>query len=423
MIPGLRTFNLGVKSLSLHKLRSALTMLGILFGVSSVIAMLSVGEGTSQKVQDDIRELGSTNILLRSRKPPEAQTTEQVSLFQAQEYGLTYLDADVIAQTLPSVEVVVPVRETPKDVWAGDRKLLGKVFGTVPAYMDITGLKVREGRWLTDHDFRSTANVVVLSGGAADKLFPIKPPLRENILLGKERFTVIGVLEARKGRTGGSSAAAADNREGLFVPLSTARSWFGETTIKMSSGSTELERVQLHQVQVRVKDPEDVIATAAVVRNMLQRNHRKEDYEVVVPLELLLKAEESKKMFNIVLGAIAGISLLVGGIGIMNVMLATVTERTREIGIRRALGAKRRHIVSQFLVETVVLSGCGGLLGVAVGVVLPGLVTRFSEFTTIVRPEFAFLAFGISAMVGIVAGLYPAIRAARMDPVEALRHE
>ena len=154
------------------------------------------------------------------------------------------------------MKVVVPVRETPKDAWAGDRKLLGKVFGTVPAYMDITGLRIREGRWLTDHDFRSTANVVVLSGGAAEKLFPIQPPLGEAILLGKERFVVIGVLEARKGKTSGSSAAAADNREGLSSPLSTAKAWFGETTVKMSSGSTEMERVQLTRCRSGSGNPE-----------------------------------------------------------------------------------------------------------------------------------------------------------------------
>ena len=427
MVGILRVMKLGFRSLFLHKLRSGLTAIGILCGVASVIAMLSIGEGLSQKAQEDIRDLGSTNIIVRSRKPPEAQTTQQVSMWTAQEYGVTYLDADVIRQTLPSVRVVVPVRETPKDIWYANNKVLGKVYGTVPAFADVSGLEIREGRWLSDLDFNMKANVVVLSEGAGRRLFPTTDPVGEKLLIGQERFTVVGVLAPYRSKKPG---AAPDSREGLYVPLSTARSWFGETTVKTSSGSMERERVQLHEMKIRVERSEDVIATANVVRAILARNHKKEDYEITVPLELLQQSEEKKQMFNLVLGIMAGISLLVGGIGIMNVMLATVTERTREIGIRRALGAKRYHIVSQFLVETIVLSGGGGVLGIPAGWFLPGLFTpllaRFTgnaEFRTIPRIEFALLAFVISALVGIMAGVYPAMRAATMDPVEALRHE
>ena len=424
MISAGRTVKLGIKSLMLHKLRTGLTTLGIVFGVAAVIAVLAVGEGGSQAQEEMIKELGSTNILLRSRKPPEAQQTQQVSMWTAQEYGLSYQDAEVIAQTMASVKVVVPVRETPKDVWAGGRKLLGKVFGTIPAYADLTGLTVREGRWLTDIDFLRKDNVVVLSGGAAAKLFPITDPLGADILIGKERFTVVGVIESRQGKATGTKAAAGDNREGLFVPLSTARAWFGETTVKQSSGSMETEKVQLHQIQVGVRNTEDVIATAAVVRQILRNSHKKEDYDVVVPLELLEKQRQSKRLWQYVLGAVAAISLVVGGIGIMNVMLATVTERTREIGIRRALGAKRSHIVFQFLVETVVIAAGGGLLGMGLGWLGASAISSLApEFKTIVKFDFALLAFVVSLGVGIVSGLYPAQRAARMDPVEALRHE
>jgi putative ABC transport system permease protein len=184
-----------------------------------------------------------------------------------------------------------------------------------------------------------------------------------------------------------------------------------------------MEEVQLHEIIVEVEHAENVPMVAAACREMLSREHDQQDYEVVVPLELLLRAEETKRIFNIVLGSIAGISLLVGGIGIMNVMLATVTERTREIGIRRALGAKRRHIVTQFLVETVVLSVGGGILGIILGLLIPIAVEHFAEMRTIVTPGAPLLAFGISAGIGVVFGLYPAWRAANMDPVEALRHE
>ena len=199
--------------------------------------------------------------------------------------------------------------------------------------------------------------------------------------------------------------------------------WYGDLQVKLRAGSREMEQVELHEIIIGVDAPENVSLVAGAAREMLARSHGQRDYEVVVPLELLQRAEETKRIFNIVLGSIAGISLLVGGIGIMNVMLATVTERTREIGIRRALGAKRRHILLQFLTETVVLSVGGGLLGVILGLAIPIAVEHWAEMRTIVTPTAPVLAFMISAAIGIVFGLYPAWRAANMHPVEALRHE
>jgi len=209
----------------------------------------------------------------------------------------------------------------------------------------------------------------------------------------------------------------------MFIPLDTARTQYGEVLFKRRSGTTESERVELHEVTIKVGRLEDVEEVAASVQHLLGQTHKKKDYEVVVPLELLKRAEKTKRMFNIVLGSIAAISLLVGGIGIMNIMLASVTERTREIGIRRALGARRRDIILQFLVETVMLSAAGGLMGVFLGLVIPFFVTLFTEMLTIVTPWSPVIAFTISAMVGVLFGIYPALRAARMDPVEALRHE
>ncbi|MEE2940954.1 MAG: FtsX-like permease family protein, partial [Planctomycetota bacterium] len=207
------------------------------------------------------------------------------------------------------------------------------------------------------------------------------------------------------------------------LPLSTGRAFFGERQTEIRSGSMDIQEVQLHEIIVEAERDIDVELVAAACREMLRREHDDKDYEVIVPLELLARAAETKRIFNIVLGSIAGISLLVGGIGIMNVMLATVTERTREIGIRRALGAKRKHIVTQFLVETMVLSGAGGVLGVGIGLLIPWIVERTAELDTIVTPAAPVLALGISVLVGVVFGLYPAWRAATMDPVEALRHE
>jgi len=205
--------------------------------------------------------------------------------------------------------------------------------------------------------------------------------------------------------------------------MSTGLRWFGDMQVKIRSGSREIEIVELNEIILEVDEAQNVPIAAAATREMLDRNHKDRDYEIVVPLELLLREEATKKIFKIVLASIAGISLLVGGIGIMNVMLATVTERTREIGVRRALGAKKRHIVMQFLVETVVLSVGGGLLGIGLGLAIPKIVEYYTKMVPVVTPAAPLLAFGISVAVGLLFGLYPAWRAANMDPVDALRHE
>jgi putative ABC transport system permease protein len=209
----------------------------------------------------------------------------------------------------------------------------------------------------------------------------------------------------------------------LFIPLETARLRYGDVLMRRRAGSFEAERIELHEITVKVESLEAVTSVAAAIKGLMERNHQKQDYEIVVPLELLKRAEETKRIFNIVLGSIAAISLLVGGIGIMNIMLASVTERTREIGIRRALGARRRDIIVQFLVETVILSGAGGIVGVMLGVVIPFIVSHTAGMKTIITAWSPLLAFTISGLVGVVFGIYPAIRAAKMDPVEALRHE
>ncbi|MEW6746295.1 MAG: ABC transporter permease [Planctomycetota bacterium] len=414
-----RTVKLGVKSLLLHKLRSILTTLGILFGVSSVIAMLSIGEGASYEAQQQIAQLGARNIIIRAVKPPEEQSAGAMRS-RILEYGLTYDDAERLVETMPGVKIVVPVREVRKDLFRGRRRTSGVVRGTVPWYPKVANHRLGQGRFISDIDVYRQANVCVLGDALARELYPLEYPLGTVIKAGDIPFTVVGVMEPRA--IVGNDADRDTGFE-MLVPLSTAQSWFGEVTMKRSTGSMEMERVQLHQINAEAASIEDVLPTADVIREMLERFHKKRDYELIVPLELLRRAEETKRIFNIVLGSIAGISLLVGGIGIMNVMLASVTERTREIGIRRALGAKKRHIVAQFLVETVVLSGSGGLLGVAVGTGIPFLVTYFAKMRTIITPASLVMALGISAMIGIVFGLYPAIRAANMDPVEALRHE
>ncbi len=420
MLALMRTIRLGLKSLMLHKLRSFLTTLGILIGVAAVSVMLAIGEGASQEQQERIQALGSTNILLRSKKPEASESSSSASPMSATVYGLKYLDAERIG-TLPAIERIVPVREASKDVRFGAFYLAGNVIGTTPAYLDVVKMRVEEGRWLTDEDDRRRNNVAILGASACEALFPLSSPLGEAIRVGSDRFVVVGVLE-RLGRVSGNSGPSVD--ESVFIPYHTSKDWYGDVNIKRAGGGMQVESIELNEIKMRVRGPDDVVPTANLLREMLAEEHEKGDYELTVPLELLREMEANKRIWKIVLAAVGGLSLLVGGIGIMNVMLATVTERTREIGIRRALGAKRRNIITQFLVETVVLSMTGGLLGVAFGIATPSLITLYADnIKTIVRLEHPLFAFFISAVVGIVFGLYPAVRAANMDPVEALRHE
>ena len=418
----LRAVKTGVSSLALHKLRSLLTTLGVLFGTSSVIAMLAIGEGASFEAQEQIKQLGSQNVILRAVKPPE-DPNQGNQRSRVLTYGLLDADLDRIEKTFAAVRGVVPVREIVKEVRVGNKALNPRVLATTPSYLDVTGRFIWEGRFVTAEDERSLNNVCVLGTEVARYFFPVESPLGKRVKLGGDYFTVVGTLAPRV-RQGDDAPRANEEITGeVFIPFVTARRWYGNLQVTRRAGSFDMQEVELHEIVIEVDAPQNVEMVADAAREMLSRFHKNKDYEVVVPLELLARAEETKRIFNIVLGSIAGISLLVGGIGIMNVMLATVTERTREIGIRRALGAKQHHIVTQFLVETIVLSVGGGLLGVALGLTIPMIVESFADMRTIVTPAAPVMAFMISAGVGVVFGLYPAWRAASMDPVEALRHE
>jgi putative ABC transport system permease protein len=420
-----RTVRLGLKSLLLHKLRSSLTTAGILFGVASVIAMLAVGEGASHDALMRFRDMGVTNILVRSVKPPETGDSGSGSIWTALAYGLTYKEADRIEATLQSTlpkTQVVRVREIQRNVTRGPYFKNTVVVGTVPGFLGVVNMRIDEGRWLSDTDMVHQTNYCVLGASLARALFPLENPMGQTVLVGADdRFQVVGILQYQ-GRAAGPQGTTLD--ECVFVAMTSSRRRFGDEVFTRMGGATKNERVELHEVKVKVETSEEVESAAAVLRDMILPAHEKQnDIEITVPLELLRQEEASKRMFNIVLAVIASISLLVGGIGIMNVMLATVTERTREIGIRRALGAKRKNIIAQFLVEAAVLSALGGLVGVALGMIVPYAIESWFKQTTIIMVPHVMLALGISAAVGVVFGIYPAWRAANMDPVEALRHE
>jgi len=420
-----RVIRLGFKALWLHRLRSLLTVLGIVFGVCSVIAMLAIGEGASHEAQEQIKNLGSQNIIVRSVKPPDDQKASDRGQSFVLQYGLTYADIKRIRATISGVEIILPSRIVRDYVWNIDRRVDADIIATVPWYPAMRNHALVAGRFFTEHEMDEHSSVCVLGAETVPTLFPLHSPLGRDVRVGSAYYKVIGIMapRAKAAAQPERPATAAAVANSIFIPLETAKTRYGELLRRVRSGSFEQERVELHEVTVKVDAPERVPQIADAIEAVLARHHRKKDYELVVPLELLRRAERTKQIFNIVLGSIAAISLLVGGIGIMNIMLASVTERTREIGIRRALGARRRDVITQFLVEAVILSGAGGIIGVTLGVVIPFLVSHFAGMKTIVTFWSPALAFMISGIVGVVFGIYPAFRAAAMDPVEALRHE
>jgi len=417
-----RTMSLGLKSIWLNKLRSFLTALGVIFGVASVIAMLAIGEGASHEAQEQIRRLGSQNIILESVKPPDGQGSGAETRSMVIDYGLTLRDIQQIRQTVPGIEVVVPSRILSDNIWNFERSVDGQILGVLPIYPEMRNRQVLQGRFFTDLELNEKLPVCVINETAADKLFPLSTPTGKSIRVQGYYYKVLGILQNEGPRVSGDGGGGAADAQ-VFIPYSTLMDQYGETFFRMRSGSFEAEKVEFHEAVIRVKEVGEVESRAEAVRQILSSNHKKLDWRIIVPVELLRQAERTKRIFSIVLGSIAAISLVVGGIGIMNIMLASVTERTREIGIRRALGARQADIVLQFLIETVLLAGAGGVLGVVLGITIPIAVQHFAGVTTVVKFWSPALAFLISVVTGIAFGIYPARRAAMMNPVEALRHE
>lgn len=418
------TLLVGFRSLLAHKLRSGLTALGIVLGVGSVIVMLAVGEAARHEALRQLEDLGANTILLRSVKPTEQPTSKQGLDVLA--YGLTDLDLQRIRSTIPTVRSATPMREFRKTVRYLDRKLEARVVGVTPDFLEQNNIRLSRGRPLTDRDERVFANVCVLGASTAETLFPMYDPIGRSVSVdnvgGPRSYTVVGVTEP-KTLASGTVGGSVDYNKVVFLPFATDRTRIGRELFTIKAGSWQVERLEISQITVQVENVQMVPQTAAVISSLIDQFHPQQDVTVTVPLDLLQKAEETQRLFTLVLGAIAGISLLVGGIGIMNIMLATVTERTREIGVRRALGAKRRDIAAQFLAEAVALSAAGGLLGMALGVGLSYLLTRLFSLPTIIRLWSPLLALAVSVGVGLVSGSYPARRAAHLDPIEALRHE
>ncbi|MGV6814515.1 MAG: ABC transporter permease [Phycisphaerales bacterium] len=414
-----RHVHLGIKTLLLHKMRSVLTMLGMVFGVGAVIAMLAVGEGASKEALDQIRRLGSQNIIIHSQKSvDQASGSARIRMGM---YGLLYTDLDRIKQSYPSIVETVPAKLIRGQGSVGGRSLELRLVGTTPNWFNLVSRQILAGRVMNDLDVKHRSNVVVLTEHGARKLLVGTTTIGSKVKINQGYFTVIGVIKSESTQTG--SMQTPDQEIDAYIPLDVAIERFGDINVVRSGGSRSRDLIELHQMIVAVDSIDHVEATAAAIERMLSIHHPKGDYRMSVPLALLRQAQATQRTFNIVLGSIAGISLLIGGIGIMNIMLATVTERTREIGIRRAIGARRKQIIGQFLIETVVLSVTGGLIGIGIGIAIPWLITMIADMPTVVTLWSVLLSVAISIGVGIIFGMYPAMRAANLDPIIALRHE
>lgn len=432
----LQTVQVGLKSLMLQKMRAGLAALGIFIGTTTVIWLVAMGEGVSHRAQQQILELGATNVIVRTKKPNTA--TEQDANQRVKIYGLLRRDFDRISQTIPNVRRAVPMRELRYELRLDNRTADAKLVGCIEDYLELNQLTISRGRWLARRD--RGKKVVVLADDTAKKLFPYENPIGKTIWVGSEFYVVIGQTKPRTASAAiGGSLDSRDYNLDAYIPLQTMRQRVGDLVMRRVGGEFQGEQVELSQITIEMDDVQDVDEAAAIIELLLKKYHAKEDYAVVVPKELLRQAERTRAMFNLLLVVIAGISLVVGGIGIMNIMLATVTERTREIGIRRALGAKRKHIVQQFLIETVVLTASGGLMGVLFGLSIGPLFRTMRTGLTILSPDLlppiayslepriapwsVVLSLVISLGVGLIFGVYPARQAALMDPIEALRHE
>lgn len=411
-------FTAGGRNLLRHKLRSALTLLGVFFGVAAVITMLGIGEGAQRSVLQEISGLGLNNILIDSVQPdasqlPDSQrnTSGQRRGMRILEYGVTDTDVEQLRSACPEADIRVAHR-VKASAYAYGERLDAEVLGVPPDYFTLFDSKLIEGRWLHPFDSLHFRSVALIPESLTASIRHPRDGGQPHVKIGTYAFEVVGIqrtMAPRGDRT-------------IYIPFETAEQVFGTSSVKREAGSMEFTRTQIGQVVLHCEDEEDLKRTAAVVKRTLERNHPIVDYALTVPVEILEARQRTQRILNLVLLVIAGISLLVGGIGIMNIMLAVVTERIPEIGIRRAIGATERDILFQFLAETITLSTLGGVLGCLAGMILVPLTEIWTGWNGVITPSSVIVSLAVSWVVGVFFGLAPAVRASKLDPVDALRH-
>lgn len=424
----------GLSELFSHKMRSMLTMLGVIFGVAAVIAMVSIGEGGKQTMLEQIRQMGIDVVHIK-RGVVAGELMEKAQ--EKSPFGLKYADAQSISRICTFARGVFPVREVFADVKVGNRPISVKVVGVTSGYEVATRSALEKGRFIKPSDVNGRAAVCVLGDKAKRELFGFEDPLGKTLKIGKRIFKVVGIMSPKELGDSKSFASLRDLNSDVYIPITISVSdfklfsqqpippTFQNALLLLGKSMTvqSLDNSEVSEILVQVANEDATIPTESVIRAVLNRQHKGiRDYEIVIPSELLKQSRETQRIFNIVMAAIASISLLVGGIGIMNIMLATVTQRTREIGVRRCIGATKWDIIRQFMLEALVITCFGGLIGVALGVAGAKAISVYANWRTVVSVQAIIVSFSVSALVGVIFGMYPAIRASSVDPIEALRY-
>jgi putative ABC transport system permease protein len=406
---------MGLASLFAHKLRSLLTMLGMIFGVGAVVAMLSITAGAQKEMMSFIDQLGVNNIIIEAH---EAVDRNELQTVRAISPGLSFRDFRAISENVSGLVAITPrKRFKPQKLLPKTANEPPQLIGVLPNYVEINSLKLIEGRFFTDDENKSSSPVCVLGESTKVNLLGYDPAVGKFIKVNDTWMQVIGVLTPQASADSDVEGAQATNRNNLVIaPLNTVMRRFEDNTSYLKD--------EIDGIYMKVGPNIDSIETSNVVKAILTATHKDAgDFAVIVPAGLLEQKKQTQMIFNIVMICIAGISLLVGGIGIMNIMLATVLERTREIGIRRAIGARQADIVRQFLTEAVLISIAGGLIGIGFGVTLSKIIASAAGWSTLVTGSSIGIAFGVSVFIGLLFGIYPAVQAAKLDPIEAIRYE